>query len=75
MAHDPAYLELFRRFIAEPNRARRFELYEELAAMTVAPVGELWQEGITVLGLTSNVSPEQAEETLNFWERLAAEDP
>jgi hypothetical protein len=75
MAHDPAYLELFRRLIAEPDRARRFELYEELASLTVAPVGELWQEGVTALGLTSQVSLEQAEGTLNSWEILVAADP
>jgi hypothetical protein len=43
--------------------------------LTVAPVGELWQEGITALGWTSLVTPEQVHETLDFWEGLVAEDP
>lgn len=75
MAHDPSYLDLLRQFIIEDNRKRKFELYEKLAALTVVPVGELWQEGMTVLGVESKTAPpELMEETLKFWEKLLSNE-
>ena len=75
MAHDPFYLDLFRQFVAESNRECKFQLYEQLATLTVAPMGELWHDGTTVLGLLNpkEMSPDAMEDTLNFWERLMAE--
>jgi hypothetical protein len=71
MAHDPSYLDLLRQFISEEERERKFELYEELAALTVAPVGEIWLEGVTVLGLNEqNNSHKDMEKALNLWEEL-----
>jgi predicted nucleotidyltransferase len=73
MAEDPGYLDLLRRFAGEGELARKFELYEELAALTVAPVGELWAEGVTVLALSGPASSPEAEaEVLNLWEALLA---
>ena len=48
-AHDPAYLDRLRECLAEPDRTRKVELYEELAQLTLAPVGGLWGGGQTVV--------------------------
>jgi hypothetical protein len=47
--HDPAFLALQRRCLAEPDRRRKFALYEDLARHALAPVGDLWQPGTTVV--------------------------
>ena len=47
--HDPDFLALLRRCLAEPDRRRRFALYEDLARHALAPVGDLWQAGTTVV--------------------------
>ena len=71
MAHDPAYLERLRAFIAEVERGRKFELYEEMAALTVAPVGEIWPEGVTVLAVhEEDESAKDVEQVQRLWEEL-----
>jgi predicted nucleotidyltransferase len=50
-ANDPDFLERFRAALAERDRRRRVELYEELARDAVAPIGELWPVGATMIGL------------------------
>ncbi|MCE7989429.1 MAG: hypothetical protein DYG89_50400 [Caldilinea sp. CFX5] len=50
-SHDPEYLWLFNRFLTEQDRHVKYQLYEELAALTLAPVGGLWPTGETILNL------------------------
>lgn len=74
LAHDPDYLEQLREFIAERDLARKFALYEALAALTVAPVGAVWPEGVTVLALSGRpASPEAEDEALHLWDTLLGE--
>ena len=69
--HDPAYLSLFNQFLSEPDRQAKFKLYEELAALTVAPVGELWAEDDAIMMVDAEaVTPEMEEGALDFWESL-----
>ncbi len=73
-AHDPAYLELFRRCLTEPDRARKMALYEQLADLTLAPVGGLWPEGDTALQFDlpagSQLDAATVSSALTFWEEL-----
>lgn len=69
--HDPGYLQLFNCFLTEQDRAVKFQLYEQLAVLTLAPVGALWQTGETVLNLDVQVvSSALEEEAMDFWEAL-----
>lgn len=69
--HDPAYLALFNRFLTETERPIKFQHYTQLAAMTLAPVGKLWQVGDTVLNIDAHlVTPELEKQALDFWESL-----
>lgn len=69
--HDPGYLALFNRFLAEQDRAGKFRLYEELARQTIAPVGGLWRHGDTVMMLDiAPVTPALEAEALDFWAEL-----
>ena len=71
-AHDPPYLALFRRCLAEGDRDRRFALYRELAGLTVAPAGGLWADDATsVLPETGAAwTPDAPARALAFWEDL-----
>jgi len=64
--YDPHYLTLFRACLAETNRTRKVEIYEELARRAVAPVGELWAENATA----ADGTPETVEKAFDFWEEL-----
>jgi predicted nucleotidyltransferase len=70
--HDPSYLELFRQCLAEIDRQRKVQLYEQLARLTIAPVGDLWEEGRTAVQLKPGVEwrPGMVEDALAFWEGL-----
>jgi predicted nucleotidyltransferase len=69
--HDPDYLILFRRFLIEPDRTRKFTLYEQLAVRALEPVGDLWAEGDTIIMPgTEVVTAEIEQQTLDFWESL-----
>ena len=71
--HDPAYLDLYLCFLAERERWTKFELYEKLAALTIEPVGSLWQNGDTIMMLTAaKVTPALEQQALDFWEELVA---
>jgi len=70
MAHDATYLTRFRAFISECELATKAALYSELAARTVAPVGDLWPQGITALAVAQGGDPESTEEALSFWDNL-----
>ncbi len=69
--HDPEYLSLFTQFLTEPERQAKFKLYEMLAALTIAPVGELWREDDTVMMVdAAEVTPAMERMALDFWEEL-----
>jgi predicted nucleotidyltransferase len=70
MANDPAYLVLFQKFIAEADRARKFQLYEKLAALTIAPVGALWDPDVSVMTFEGDVGLESIAEATDFWDDL-----
>lgn len=70
-SHDPDYLRLFNQFLAERDRHVKYQLYEQLAVLTLAPVGALWQMWETTLNLdTQPVTPVREEDALDFWEML-----
>lgn len=70
--HDPEYLEQFRQCLAEPNRVRKFQQYEALAAQATAPLGGLWPEAATAFQLPDegDVQPEAMQGVLAFWGQL-----
>lgn len=71
--HDPEYLELFNRFLTETDRHEKHRLYEQLAEMTVAPVGRLIKDGESVMIVENNpVTPKQEATALDFWEHLVS---
>jgi predicted nucleotidyltransferase len=73
MARDATYLNLLNAFIQEGEREKKLALYEELVALTVAPWGEIWPEGVTVLALKEgDRSREEVDEALHLWEDLLA---
>ena len=75
--HDPAYLDLFRACLAEPDRVRKVQLYEQLAALTLTPVGGLWPEGATAIqfavGADGELPSGTVPEALAFWENLVSD--
>jgi hypothetical protein len=46
-AHDPDFLRQYRRFIGETERQAKFALYEQMAAMALAPFGPIWSADTT----------------------------
>jgi predicted nucleotidyltransferase len=75
-AHDPAYLAQVRACLTEVDRARKVERYADLARLTLAPVGELWTEGTTIVALGANYGssaeapPGTVDQSLIFWQSL-----
>lgn len=70
-AHDPAYLALLQALLREPDPDRRFELYERLCALTLAPLAGLWDGEPTVLWNDSVAAThEDIARGLAFWEEL-----
>lgn len=37
--HDPAFLDLYKRCLAEIDRERKMQMYAQLASLTTAPMG------------------------------------
>ncbi len=71
MAHDMPYLELLQRFLREPDPQHKLDLYEQLAAATLAPLSALWNNEPTVLWNDSVPATREAiEQGLRFWEAL-----
>ena len=70
--HDQPYLVLFQQCLAESERERKVHLYEQLASLTLAPVGGLWGEEVTSIALdfADEFHPETIREALSFWESL-----
>lgn len=71
-AHDPAYLDLFRRCVAAPDRALKAALYEQLAALTLAPLGGLWPDDATAVQFPPGEGAvgQEAARLLAFFEGL-----
>jgi predicted nucleotidyltransferase len=74
-ANDPEYLDLFRCCLAEPDRARKFELYRRLADTALAPLGGLWQDGTTAMQFRGDTEwqPDTVDSALAFWRELVTE--
>ncbi len=70
MAHDATYLARFQAFISESDLATKAELYKELTARTIAPVGDLWPQGITALAVDQGSEAESQREALRLWDAL-----
>jgi hypothetical protein len=68
---DPDYLDLLRACLGEADRGHKLALYEALLARALAPLGELWPEGVTAVYLR-DTPPEQQHlsAALAFWETL-----
>lgn len=77
-AHDPAFLAQFRACLAEVDRGRKVAGYEQLARLTLAPVGELWARGTAMVGAGTGwgAGPDRLEGSIEdanaFWQALVA---
>ncbi len=74
-ANEPEYLDLFRCCLAEPEPARKFELYRRLAELALAPMGGLWREVTTAMQLRGETvcQPDTLDNALAFWRELVTE--
>ena len=72
MSHDPDYFEVFQHCVAETNRERKVDLYEKVAALTLAPLGALWSSDATVIELRTEgeMRPEQLQAAFAWWAHL-----
>jgi predicted nucleotidyltransferase len=72
MSHDPDYLEVFQRCLAETNRERKVDLYEKVAALTLAPLGALWSYDATAIELRTEgeMRPELLQAAFAWWEHV-----
>jgi hypothetical protein len=72
MQHDQQFLDLFRKTMAEVDRVRKTSLYEQAAALALAPLGGLWAADVTALQVAadSTFAPGQVERVLRFWQNL-----
>jgi hypothetical protein len=71
LQHDPDYWQHFQHFMRQGDPTQKLGLYERLAALTIAPVGELWPAGITEITVDKDaVSALEQESLKQFWEDL-----
>jgi hypothetical protein len=71
MAHDPSYFDLLQQFLREFDPHAKLAIYEQIAAATLAPIGDRWSGEPTVLWSdTSPASWETLAQGLAFWEGL-----
>ena len=72
--HEPDFLSLFECCVAEGDRERKFELYEELCGRATAPVGGLWAPTDMSVKLRPGaaIDARTEAEALDFLERLVA---
>jgi hypothetical protein len=72
MQHDQSFLELFQQCMAETDRGRKVALYEQTAAIALAPVGGLWAPKATSVQIHTDAvfQPTQIEHALTFWRSL-----
>ncbi len=69
--HDPTCLRLLRECLAAGDRAEKVRLYEKLVAAALAPLGDLWQPGLTAVVVDPPAeTPAQLDTALQFWESL-----
>jgi hypothetical protein len=77
--HDPDFLARLRRCLIETDRRHKVAQYEDLARHAVAPVGDLWATGTTVVAPGPGFGADNGEENgsvelaLAFWHELVAE--
>lgn len=71
-SQDPDYLSLFVKCLDERDRARKVSLYDELAQVTMAPVGVLWTTGDTRFRLESDAEATSQKRAAAeaFWQSL-----
>ncbi len=75
-ADDPPFLARFRECLAETDRGRKVARYEELARLTLAPVGALWAKGTAMVGAGAGWgagpdAPKGSIEATNaFWQAM-----
>jgi hypothetical protein len=71
LANDPPYADLLQRILREPDPAHKLAIYEQLADMTLAPLGGLWDAESTVLWQDGvSASFESIQQGLALWEDL-----
>jgi hypothetical protein len=72
MQHDQPFLDLFRECIAEADRRRKTALYEQAAALALAPVGGLWAPDATAIQIETDgtFAPAAIERALEYWRSL-----
>lgn len=78
--HDPDYLALLNPYLAEGDRRRKAKLYEDLARRTLAPVGGLWDQGMTTVAMGAAwgadpvpISGDASDATYHFWQELVSD--
>jgi len=56
----------------ETDRERKVELYEKVAALTLAPLGALWSYDATAIELRTegDIQPELLQAAFAWWEDL-----
>lgn len=59
--YDAEFLAIYQQFMLEQDRFRKFQLYEQTAAIVVAPVGGIWEPGTTAMNVPN---------TLAIWNHL-----
>lgn len=75
---DPTFLADFRAYFAETDREQKVARYEALARRVLAPVGELWAKGTTLVGTGAgwgaapDVSKGSTADAHTFWRALVA---
>jgi predicted nucleotidyltransferase len=78
LAHDSAFLARFQACLAEQDRGRKMQIYEELAQAALAPLEGLWPPAVTAMQLDGGAAaaaPGAVEQALAFWATLVAEPP
>ncbi len=72
MSYDPDYVEVLQRCVAETHRERKVDLYEQVAALTLAPLGSLWSYDATAIELRTEgeMQPELLQAAFAWWEQL-----
>src|SRR5258706_6869806 len=74
--YDGAYLARLRECLAVNDRARKIDLFGQLVAETLRPIGETWQPGCTAVALDGPArAAADAQAALDFWQSLFVESP
>jgi predicted nucleotidyltransferase len=72
MSHDPDYVALLQRCLAEADRERKVQPYENVAELTLAPLGALWNYDATAIEVHTEgeAQPELLQAACVWWEQL-----